>query len=99
MNRKLLVRLCCPFDKSDLHVQIFHETDDHEIIEGLLSCPSCERYFPIIYGIPIMTPDQYREKSLELPSLKRWGLELDAGSGSFRLANPQVQKNWRGELM
>ena len=96
MNRKLLDRLCCPFDKSDLHVQIFHETEDQEIIEGLLSCPSCERYFPIIYGIPIMTPDQYREKSLELPSLKRWGLELDAGSGSFRLEKPISPKELEG---
>jgi len=96
MNRKLLDRLCCPFDKSDLRVQIFHETNDHEIIEGLLSCPSCERYFPIIYGIPIMTPDQYREKSLELPSLKRWGLELDAESGSFRLEKPISPKELKG---
>ncbi|WP_026966957.1 Trm112 family protein [Algoriphagus terrigena] len=96
MNRKLLDRLCCPFDKSDLQVQIFHETEDHEIIEGLLSCPSCERYFPIIYGIPIMTPDQYREKSLELPSLKRWGLELDAESGSFRLEKPISPKELEG---
>jgi len=92
MNRNLLDRLCCPFDKSDLDVQIFNETEAHEIVEGVLSCPRCQRYFPIIYGIPIMTPDQYREKSLELPSLQRWGLELDTKRGSFRLAGPSSTK-------
>lgn len=92
MNRKLLDRLCCPFDKSDLHVQIFHETEGHEIIEGILTCASCQRYFPIIYGIPIMTPDQFREKSLELPSLKRWGLELEVERESFRLEKPLDSK-------
>ncbi|MBN7811208.1 hypothetical protein J0A68_09585 [Algoriphagus sp. H41] len=96
MNRKLLDKLCCPFDKSDLQVQVFHETEDQQIVEGILNCPSCERYFPIIYGIPIMTPDQYREKALELPSLKRWGLELDVDRESFRLEKPLAQKELEG---
>ncbi|WP_026954646.1 Trm112 family protein [Algoriphagus vanfongensis] len=89
MNRKLLDKLCCPFDKKDLNLEVFQETEDQQIIEGILTCTSCNRYFPIIYGIPIMTPDEYREKSLELPSLKRWGLEMAAGQQSFQLAAPE----------
>lgn len=92
MKRNLLNRLCCPFDKSDLEIKIFKETEEQEIIEGILTCACCQRYFPIIYGIPIMTPDQYRENSLELPTLKRWGLELDAEWKSFRLEKPSNSK-------
>lgn len=92
MNRKLLDKLCCPFDKNDLNLEVFQETEDQQIIEGILTCTSCNRYFPIIYGIPIMTPDEYREKSLELPSLKRWGLEMAADQQSFQLAAPESFK-------
>jgi hypothetical protein len=39
-----------------------------------------------------MTPDEYREKSLELPSLQRWGLEIDSEQKSFQLIIPIEQK-------
>lgn len=87
MNRNLLTKLCCPFDKNDLSVQVFQETEDQQILEGLLTCAHCQRYFPIIYGIPIMTPDEYREQQLELPSLKKWGLEMGPEQDRFRIAN------------
>lgn len=75
MNISLLQKLACPFDKSDLHIKIFkHEGDS--VQEGLLTCAQCQRYYPIIYGVPIMSPDEYREKALEQPLLKRWGFEL-----------------------
>ncbi|MBB6325332.1 uncharacterized protein YbaR (Trm112 family) [Algoriphagus iocasae] len=92
MNRKLLDILCCPFDKSDLEIQVIQETDSQEIIEGLLTCSTCQRYFPIIYGIPIMTPDEYREKSLELPNLERWGLEMHTKTNSFKIADSKTAK-------
>jgi len=87
MQSRLLKKMCCPFDKGDLNISIFKQ-EDQEIIEGLLTCSHCERYFPIIYGIPIMTPDEYRQKSLEAPVMKKWGLELPAGDQSFRLDRP-----------
>lgn len=93
MKRSLLDRLCCPFDKNDLTVQVFNETEDQVIIEGVLNCSCCERYFPIIYGIPIMTPDQYREKSLEISTMKRWGLEFDTREGIFRLESSNASKS------
>ncbi len=93
MKRSLLDRLCCPFDKNDLKIQVFNETEDQVIIEGVLTCSCCERYFPIIYGIPIMTPDQYREKSLEISSMKRWGLELDTREEVFRLESSSAPKS------
>lgn len=75
MKTSLVPKLCCPMDKHDLNIKIFKQIED-EIVEALLTCPECDRYYPVIYGIPIMTPDEYREKALEEPILKRWGLQL-----------------------
>ena len=85
MQRKLLDKLCCPFDKSDLELTVFHEDEHGEIYEGLLNCPTCNRYYPIIFGIPIMSPDEYRERQFELPVLQRWGLMIDEKNNSFVL--------------
>ncbi len=77
MKVSLLTKLCCPVDKRPLQHQVFLKTPEDDIIEGLLSCPECLRYYPIIYGIPVMTPDEYRQKALEAPMLEKWGLEAD----------------------
>jgi uncharacterized protein len=76
MNTSLVSKLCCPIDKHDLTIKIFKQEKD-EITEALLTCRKCGRYYPVIYGIPVMTPDEYREKALEEPILKRWGLQLE----------------------
>jgi uncharacterized protein YbaR (Trm112 family) len=77
MTDSLLNKLCCPIDKQDLTLQIFLKKEDGSIVEGLLTCSHCGRYYPIVYGIPIMTPDEYREKALEEPILKKWGLKVE----------------------
>jgi len=92
MQRELLKKLCCPFDKADLEVSVFLEDDEQEIQEGLLTCSTCNRYFPIIYGIPIMTPDEYRQKALEAPVMKRWGLEIAPEEKVFELTQPNTSK-------
>lgn len=76
MTRTLMEKLCCPIDKHDLHVDVITETDEGEIIEALMNCPSCQRYFPVVYGIPILIPDEFRDKSMETPLLKKWGVQL-----------------------
>lgn len=77
MTDSLLKKLCCPQDKQDLTLKIFNKGEDGSVLEGLLTCPQCGRYYPIVYGIPIMTPDEYREKALEEPILKKWGLKVE----------------------
>ncbi|KOH45978.1 Trm112 family protein [Sunxiuqinia dokdonensis] len=76
MKKDLINKLCCPFDKNELELQIFAEDLSEDIREGILICPSCKRYYPIIHGIPIMSPDEYREKELELPIINRWKNQL-----------------------
>ncbi|MEL7145269.1 MAG: Trm112 family protein [Bacteroidota bacterium] len=92
MQKKLLEKLCCPFDKDDLNISVFTE-EDGEIYEGLLTCPTCNRYYPIIYGLPIMTPDEYRQKQLEAPVLNKWGLHTNPDEKIFTLQHSEPPKS------
>lgn len=69
-------KLCCPFDKSDLTLRIISQVGD-EVTEGILSCMACKRIYPIVSGIPIMNPDEFREPALENPLLEKWEKHLD----------------------
>ena len=42
------------------------------IIEGILYCKKCSRFYPIIDEIPIMLPDELREKEKDLEFLNKW---------------------------
>ncbi len=92
MQRSLLKKICCPFDKSDLSLTVFNEGANEEIYEGVFVCLTCNRYYPIIYSIPIMSPDEYREPQLELPILKRWGLSSNGQAGTFMLSEQSQHK-------
>lgn len=65
--------LACPIDHHyplDLHV--FQEKE--EIVEGMLVCQECGRWYPIIEEIPQLLPDDLREdgKKAELAWLEKW---------------------------
>jgi len=38
----------------------------HEVEEGVLYCPGCGRWYPIIDDIPRLLPDQIRERTREV---------------------------------
>lgn len=79
MTESFAEKLCCPLDKHVLDIRIFVKHENGEIIEALLSCSECKRYYPVIYGVPIMLPDEYRDKAIEAPTLKKWGFNLKEG--------------------
>ena len=86
MKQSLIKKMCCPFDKEDLELKIFAKDTEENIMEGMLTCSHCKRYYPIVYGVPIMSPDEYRELSLEKPLLERWKSQLtDSSTEGFRL--------------
>lgn len=74
MKLKTIEMLCCPFDKKDLELNIITQVEE-DIIEGYFVCSDCKRIYPIVKGVPIMNPDEYREFSLEKPLLEKWGVK------------------------
>lgn len=63
-------------DKQELELKVFVTDTEQHILEGMLTCSHCKRYYPIIHGVPIMSPDEYREFALEAPVLKKWQAQL-----------------------
>ncbi|MEM2424873.1 MAG: Trm112 family protein [Candidatus Bathyarchaeia archaeon] len=71
MKRRLMEILACPIDKHyPLELYIFEEGD--EIVEGIIVCPKCMRWYPIRDEIPEMLPDELRNKREEIEFLRKW---------------------------
>lgn len=71
IKRKLMDILACPIDKYyPLKLHVFEEKD--EIVEGVIICPKCLRWYPIRDEIPEMLPDELREEKDEVPFLRKW---------------------------
>ena len=47
-----------------------------EVVTGVLYCPNCGRWYPIIDEIPRMLPDRLRRKSEDLKFLKKYASRL-----------------------
>ena len=72
MNRRMMEILACPIDKkSPLELDEIKASKDGSVLEGALFCPECTRFYPIIEGIPIMLPDDLRDKGQDMEFLKR----------------------------
>lgn len=65
MKRRTIEKLCCPFDKNDLTLQVMEQDVEGSVLKGILHCEKCNRSYPIVHGVPIMTPDEYREQGIE----------------------------------
>ncbi len=76
MQRKLLKILVCPIDKTYPLKLIELEDKLDDIIDGILYCNKCKRYYPIIEEIPIMLPDKLRNEKLEIKFLNKWKNKL-----------------------
>jgi len=77
MKRKLMEILACPIDKFyPLELQVFEEKE--EISSGIITCPKCNRWYPIIDEIPHMLPDDLREQTEDVPFLKKWKEKIPA---------------------
>ena len=55
------------------HKNAIHDNDQVTVvIDGILFCKKCSRFYPIIDEIPIMLPDELRDKHKDLQFLKKW---------------------------
>ncbi len=71
MNKKMMEMLACPIDKH-FPLEIFESNSKEQIVlEGAIYCPKCSRFYPIIEEIPIMLPDELRNKDQDIEFLKR----------------------------
>lgn len=89
MTKDLYDKLACPYDKhAPLTLSVFR-ADGETVVQGLLECAHCERYYAVIGGIPVLLPDEFRDPALEARFLSRWqeqiGERFGKGEG-FRLA-------------
>lgn len=72
MQRKLLDILACPIDKHYPLQLLEFTTRDQLIVDGVLLCDQCGRYYPIIDEIPVMLPDGLRNRKEDLEFLEKW---------------------------
>jgi uncharacterized protein YbaR (Trm112 family) len=78
MRRSLLDILACPIDKyyplELFEIDTTNDTTINETVinEGVLFCSQCSRYYPIIEEIPVMLPDDLRDKEKDIKFLQKW---------------------------
>jgi len=71
LKRRLMDILACPICKhSPLDLHVFEEKD--EIVEALIVCSACNRWYPVIDEIPHMLPDNLRSRDEDLSFLRKW---------------------------
>ena len=80
MRKSMLDILACPIDKYyplelfEINIKREDNNGDDSIIvcEGILFCIKCSRFYPIIDEIPVMLPDDQREKQKDIEFLIKW---------------------------
>lgn len=73
MRRRLLDILACPIDKHyPLRMLEFSTKEPDVVVDGALICDECQRFYPIIDEIPVMLPDDLRNRKEDADFLVRW---------------------------
>ena len=70
MRKKMMDILACPADKH-FPLELFEsEAAGDEVVQGALYCTGCSRFYPILEGIPVLLPDDLRDKKRDLEFLR-----------------------------
>ena len=70
MNKTMMDILACPIDKNH-PLELFAINENSDVVsEGALFCTKCSRFYPVMDNIPIMLPDDLRDKQQEIKFLK-----------------------------
>ena len=71
MNKKMMDMLVCPIDKQ-FPLELYQINSSQDVIsDGALFCTKCSRFYPIIEEIPIMLPDELRDKRQDMDFLEK----------------------------
>ena len=76
MKIDLIEILACPICKNPDLELIVIEQKSEEIETGLINCSKCNRYYPIKKTIPIMLPDDLRNKEEDIKFLNTHQKEI-----------------------
>ncbi len=79
MQRKLLDILACPIDKHYPLELLEFITKGDVIADGVLLCSECRRYYPVVDEIPVMLPDNLRNRKEDLAFLEKWSARIPEG--------------------
>ncbi|HEY7733946.1 MAG TPA: Trm112 family protein [Nitrososphaera sp.] len=72
MKKSMLDILACPIDKH-YPLELFEIVSEGQMVkEGVLFCTKCSRFYPIREEIPVMLPDELREKQNDIEFLQKW---------------------------
>jgi len=72
MKKSMLDILACPIDKF-YPLELFEIiSEGQNVKEGVLFCTKCSRFYPIREEIPVMLPDELREKQKDIEFLQKW---------------------------
>ena len=86
MNKTMMEILACPIDKNH-PLELFEINQKEDIVvEGAIFCAKCSRFYPIMEEIPIMLPDELRDKKQETEFLKNYKDKLP--EKIITMANP-----------
>lgn len=72
MNKTMMDILACPIDKNHPLELFAIKEKNNRVSEGILFCQKCSRFYPIIEDIPIMLPDELRDKKQEMEFLTKF---------------------------
>jgi uncharacterized protein len=77
MKKSMLELLACPIDKHYplelFEINVKEDNNNDAIIsDGVLFCNKCYRFYPIIDEIPVLLPDELREKQKDIDFLQQW---------------------------
>ncbi len=76
MQRRLLDILACPIDKHYPLGLMEFELREEIIVSGVLLCEECGRYYPIVDEIPVMLPDNLRNRREDIAFIEKWKEKL-----------------------
>ena len=76
MQKRVLRILACPDDRHNPLGLVELSSRGDDVVDGVLVCPECGRYYPILGEVPVMLPDEMRNKKDDLAFLEKWKSKL-----------------------